>query len=117
MAIAYSRANDDVYIADLNDWTIERLSSKGQRLTGYRNPIIQEGYGAIAYFHGNIWITLNGDDKGRPMLGRLTPKNEFSEISLPFPGPTAAVTAMVGGPDGHMWYLRGNHIGEILSRI
>jgi hypothetical protein len=117
MALAHSRANDDVYVADLNDWTIEKLSIEGARLKGYRNPIIQEGYGALAYYRGNIWVTLNGDEKGRPMLGRLTPSNEFSEISLPFPGPTAAVTAMVGGPDGHLWYLRGNHIGEVLARI
>jgi hypothetical protein len=117
MTMAYSPVDNDVYIVNCNTWTIYKVSSDGKRLHGYRNPIIQIGYGALAYYDGNIWVTLNGDDKGRPMLGRLTPSNQFTTISLPFSGPTYLVTAMVRGPNGHMWYLRGNYVGEILSRI
>ncbi len=32
-------------------------------------------------------------------------------------GLTYVVSALITGPDGHLWYLRGDHIGEIVSTI
>ncbi|HXB82893.1 MAG TPA: hypothetical protein VNU22_06035 [Candidatus Acidoferrum sp.] len=116
-AMAYSSADQDVYIDDQNTWIIVRYTLGGKRSGGYKNLAFANGFGTVTYYHGNIWITLGGDDKARPNLGRLTPSGDFSEVSLPFVGPTAAVTALVGGPNGHLWYLRGNHVGEILSNI
>jgi hypothetical protein len=117
MTMAYSPIDHDVYIANLNNWTIERVSESGQVLSGYSNPLIQLGFGALAYYHGNIWITMNADAEGRPMFGRLSPSGTFTEYSLPFVGSKFAATAMVEGPDGHLWYVRGHHIGEILSNV
>lgn len=115
--MAYSPADQDVYIENQNTYTIIRFGLGGTRLRGYRNHAFAFGFGIIAYYHGDIWVALGGDSKARPNIGRLTPSGEFSEISLPFTGPTAAVTALVGGPDGHLWYLRGYHVGEILSKV
>jgi hypothetical protein len=115
--LAYSPTDQDIYIENQNFYTIYRYSVSGKPLRAYKNLAFAYGFGSLAYYRGNIWITLGGDDKARPNLGRLTPAGQFSEISLPFVGPTAAVTALVGGPDGHLWYLRGYHVGEILSKI
>ena len=115
--MAYSPKDQSVYIENQNTYTIEHYTLGGKKLRWFKNIAFASGFGTVTYYGGDIWITLGGDDKARPNLGRLTPSGEFSEISLPFVGPTAAVTALVGGPDGHLWYLRGYHVGEILSKI
>ena len=117
MFIAYLSADQDVYIANRNTWTIYKLSSDGKRTSSYHNTAVQHGNAALAYYHGNIWIAMDGYNQGRPILGRLTPSNKFSAIALPFAGSTYLVSAMVPGPNGHLWYLRGNRVGEILSPI
>lgn len=115
--LTYSPADQDVYIDDQNTWTILRYALDGKKLREFRRVAFARGSGSIAYYHGSILIALGGDDKARPNLGRLTPSGNYSEFSLPFVGPTAAVSAVTGGPDGHLWYLRGQHVGEILSSI
>jgi hypothetical protein len=113
----YSPYDHDVYVANTNTSTIYRVSIDGKKLKSYYNVQIGFGHGALGYFHGNIWVTLNGDGYARPMLGRLTPSGNFTEISLPIKGPTYLVSALVAGPDGHLWYIRGDHVGEILSDV
>jgi hypothetical protein len=115
--LAYSPADQDVYIDNQNTSTIEKYTLGGKKLQAFKNMAFAFGFGTATYYHGNIWITLGGDDKARPNIGRLTPSGQFSEISLPFYAPTAAVTALTLGPDGHLWYLRGHEVGEILSKI
>jgi hypothetical protein len=115
--MAYSPADQDVYIDNQNIWTILRYSLDGRKLPGFKRVILARGVGAIAYYRGSIWIALGGDEKGRPNLGRLTPLGNYSEVSLPIVGPTYAISALTGGPDGRLWYLRGHCIGEILSSI
>jgi hypothetical protein len=117
MLIAYSPANHEVYIANRNDWTIYRLSSDGKRLSRYVNTAIQQSNAALVYYRGDMYVALNGDAAGRPILGRFTRSNQFSEFALPFKGPTYEISALVPGPDGHLWYLRGNHVGEIVSGL
>ncbi|MGC2633875.1 MAG: hypothetical protein WA215_06640 [Candidatus Cybelea sp.] len=114
---AYSPKDQSVYIENQNTYTIERYTLGGKKIRGFKNIAFANGFGTVTYYRGDIWVTLGGDDKARPNLGRLTPSGDFSEISLPFVGPTAAVTALVDGPDGHLWYLRGYNVGEILSKI
>ena len=116
--LAYSPADQDVYIDNQNTYTnLTNFALDGKKRRSLKKIAFASGFGTVTYYHRNIWITLGGDDKARPNLGRLTPSGDFSEISLPFKGPTAAVTALVDGPDGHLWYLRGYHVGEILSKI
>ncbi len=51
------------------------------------------------------------------MLGRLSKDNVFKLYALPFTGQQYLVTTLAEGPDGKLWYLRGDHIGEIVSGI
>jgi hypothetical protein len=112
----YSPDDHNVYVCNANTSTIYKVSLTGKLVGRYTNQDIAFGFCAMMYYHDDMWVTLNGDSQGRPMLGRLTPSGTFSEISLPFYG-GAAVTAMVDGPDGHLWYLRGRNVGEILSPL
>ena len=107
----------DVYIANLNGAYIYKFSSSNKNLQTFYIAGIAGGAGALAYYNGNIWITLGPDAQGRPLFGSLSPSGNFSEIALPILGPTDGPTALVDGPDGHLWYLRGHQVGEILSKI
>jgi hypothetical protein len=112
----YSPADHNVYVCNNNTSTIYKVSLSGRRLGSYTNPEIGRGFCAMQYYHNDIWVTLNGDSQLRPMLGRLTPSGQFSEISLPFHG-GYEVGAMTEGPDGHLWYLRGRSVGKVLSSL
>lgn len=111
---AYSPADHNIYVCNTFTSTIYKVSLLGRKVGHYTNPEIGRGFCALLYYHHDIWVTLNGDSQVRPMLGRLTPGGQFSLISLPFHG-GYEVGAMTEGPDGHMWYLRGREVGEILS--
>lgn len=112
----YSPADHDVHVCTYFTSTIYSVSLSGKRAGAFRNPEIGRGFCALLYYHHDIWVTLNGDSQLRPMLGRLTPDGQFSLISLPFHG-GYEVGAMTEGPDGHLWYLRGRAVGEILSGV
>ena len=112
--MAYSPADHDVYVCNTTTSSVHKLSLQGKKLSKLESYDIGNGAGEITYFQGHIWVDLGGDSQGRPMLGNLSPSGQFSEVSLPFKGPTWAVTGMVEGPDGHLWYLRGPYVGEIL---
>lgn len=111
---AYSPTDRYVYVCDSNTSTIYKTALSGKHAGKYRNLDIGFGLCAMTYYHHDIWVTLNGDSEDRPMLGRLTPSGKFYEMSLPFKG-GYVVSAMAAGPDGHLWYLRGHSVGEILS--
>ena len=113
---AYSPADHNVYVCNAYASTIYKVSLVGKKVGLYTNPEIGRGFCALLYYHHDIWVTLNGDSQVRPMLGRLTPDGQFSLISLPFHG-GYEVGAMTEGPDGHLWYLRGREVGEILSGL
>ncbi len=110
----YSQADRNVYVCNSNTSTIYKVSLSGKKVGRYTNPEIGRGFCAMLYYHHDMWVTLNGDSQLRPMLGRLTPDGQFSLISLPFHG-GYEIGAMTEGPDGHLWYLRGREVGEILS--
>jgi hypothetical protein len=116
MMMAYSPVAKAVYVVNLNNYTVFKLLLQGGRKR-FINRDIYAGGGAIAYYHSNVWVALGPDSQGRPKLGRLTPSDEFSEIALPIPHARQGVTAFAPGPDGHLWYVRGYHVGEILSRL
>ncbi|HVX33477.1 MAG TPA: hypothetical protein VHA80_10100 [Solirubrobacterales bacterium] len=53
---------------------------------------------------GNVWFGCyreTAPDKGRPLVGRITPAGQVSEFALP---PKVAVDDLVAGPDGNVWF-------------
>jgi hypothetical protein len=116
-SIVYSPAARSVYIADQNYGFVDKLSLDDKLVKSYSNEFISTGYAAVGYYGRNVWITLGPDSDGRPMLGRLTPSGDLSMIALPLPHSSYEPAALVAGPNGHLWYLRGSYVGEILSKI
>jgi hypothetical protein len=116
-SIVYSPAARSVYIADQSYGFVDKLSLDDKLVKSYSNEFISTGYAAVGYYRDNVWVTLGPDSDGRPMLGRLTPSGDLSMIALPLPHSPYEPSALVAGPNGHLWYLRGSYVGEILSRI
>jgi streptogramin lyase len=116
-SLAYSPHDNDVYVANAYTGSIYKFSIKDKLLKTYRNRYLAYGFDALNSYHGAIWVTLGGDRSSRPLIGRLGANGSFSLFALPFPKANAAVSAMTAGPDGHLWYLRGTKVGEILSRL
>jgi hypothetical protein len=116
-SLAYSRADNDVYVANAYTSTIYKFSIKDKLLKRYANRYLAYGFDALNYYRGAFWVTLGGDRSGRPLIGRLGPNGSFNLFALPIPKANAAVSAMTAGPDGHLWYLRGTKVGEILTKF
>ncbi len=116
-SFAYSPADNDVYVANGYTSTIYKFSSADKLIKRYVNGSVATGYTALAYCAGDIWVTLGPDSEGRPLFGALTPTGQFEYYALPIQHALDIATAMVCAPDHHLWYLRGAHVGEILSKI
>jgi streptogramin lyase len=116
-SIVYSPVAQSVYVANQNYGIVDKLSLDDKVVKSYSNGFISTGYAAVGYYGGNVWITLGPDSDGRPLLARLTPSGDLSMIALPIPHSSYGPTALVAGPDGHLWYLRGLDVGEVLSKI
>jgi hypothetical protein len=116
-SFAYSPADNNVYVANGYLSTIYKFSSADKPIEQYFNGYIGSGYTALTYCAGNIWVTLGPDSEGRPLFGALTPSGQFEYYALPLPKASYIATALVCGPDHHLWYLRGAQVGEILSKI
>jgi hypothetical protein len=116
-SLAYSPADGDVYVA--NDYTssVYKFSNKDKLLKTYHNEVFALGFDALTYFSEAIWISLGTDASGKPLLGRIAPSGSISLFALPIPKATALVSAIVAGPGGHLWYLRGGSVGEILTKL
>lgn len=115
--IVYSPTAHYIYISNHNTYSIYKFSLRNRKVSKYTNLDIAMGSAAIAYYRRNVVVALGPDSKGRPMFGRLSPEGKFTEFSLPYVNQDYVITAFVGGPDGHLWYLRGNYVGEVLSKI
>lgn len=115
--IAYSPKDRELYVSNWNTGCVYKFSLSDEGRGKLCRLAFLVTYDAIAYYHGNIWVTNGPDPEGRPLFARISPSGELTQFALPIPNSAYGPTALVKGPDGHLWYLRGDHVGEILSKI
>ena len=116
-SFAYSPADNNVYVANGYLSTIYKFSSADKLIKHYFNGYIGSGYTALTYCAGK-----HLGDSGSRFRGEATVWGSDSDWpvrddALPLPKASYIATALVCGPDHHLWYLRGAQVGEILSKI
>ncbi|HZV77204.1 MAG TPA: hypothetical protein VFF63_05570 [Candidatus Babeliales bacterium] len=115
--MAYSPNDHQVYVSNPNTGCIYKFSLSDKARGKLCRDEFRSTSDAMVYYHDKIWLAIGPDNQGRPLFASLSSTGKIAEFALPILGPTYGPTAMVDGPDGHLWYLRGRFIGEILSEI
>jgi virginiamycin B lyase len=89
---------------------IGRISTRGHVRIFPFPPVPYQFVGTGGIAAGPDWylsVRISGGI-GHPSLGRITPEGEITK----FPGPYGL--GMVTGPDGNLWFTRGDGVAQVI---